>query len=249
MMVSISRILNRPALAAAALVLTAGLAGALAAGAGEPVTVVAYDFEDEQFRAPPSEAHPEVEVGPIMQPGFFPPTNRWFDGSEAGEPGEAIAVGRRPGFYEVTVEGLDRVGPLRELRFDVTTRRRHAGAGHVISVTTLVEGEYEGAPLKFDLYTPDDEPDQPTARGVKKLGIGEAGKALVPEQDGKSYLSWSGNTGTIVVDLSQLDKAEMRRFRIHFGYQRRTDEGDTVTRTGGRSAINNVTLSAAEESQ
>ncbi|MCC5828192.1 MAG: hypothetical protein JJU36_01980 [Phycisphaeraceae bacterium] len=244
-----SRFSNRPLMAAVALVLAAGFFAQVLADADKTVTLVAYDFENEKFRAAPSEVHPDIEAGPIMQRGFFPPTNRWFDGSVAGEPGEGIADGARPGYYEITVKGLDRVGPLRELRFDLTTRRRHAGAGHAISVTTLIEGEDEGTPLKFDLVTPRDDPDVPAARGAMMIGIGEAGRALVPEHDGRSYLSQTGQSGTVIVDLSRLEQTQMRRFRIHFGHQRRTDDGDTITRSGGRSAIDNIILTATEASR
>ncbi len=221
-----------PAASLLAMVLfDAGTLGGEAGEADEPVTVVRYAFEDEQHRAAPSEVHPDIEAGPIMQPGFFPPTNRWFDGSVAGEPGEAVVAAGRPAFYEITVENLDRVGPLVRLSFDVTTRRRHAAAGHVISITTLADDQEEGTPLKLDLLKPDDDPGDPTVKGVEKVGVGEAGGRRV-EGEEQAYLGWSGNTGTISVDLSDLEHVQLRRFRIHFEHR-------------GQTAIDNIELTAA----
>lgn len=146
-----------------------------------------------------------------MQPGFFPPINAFFDGTRAGEEGEAIADGSYPEYYEFTVEGADAFERFGELRFQVITRNKHAAAGHTVSVQLVEDDGEKLTDLPFDFYDRELDPssDEPTESDTDSVGVGEAGK----------YLGHVGDTGMIVVDLSDVPTGEVRTFRIAFDYR------------------------------
>ncbi len=196
----------------------------------DAVVVAAYDFENPDARPAPTEVHADVEAGLFMHMGFFPPTSCFFDGSRDGDEGEAVVDGHWPEYYEFTVEGLDLFERLDALRFNVVTRRRHASAAHTISVKAVEDEGRTIVPLKFDFYDRGDDTDQdePAEAGVESVRVGEA----------SPYLGFTGNTGTIVVDLSDLPAADERTLRIVFdAYSHRS-----------RTAVDNVELTATPAS-
>ncbi|MCC5828073.1 MAG: hypothetical protein JJU36_01370 [Phycisphaeraceae bacterium] len=203
------------------LVVAAGassILGGKPAGAPEPVTVVTYDFNHADDRAAPSTAHRRVEAGRFMQPGFFPPPDRYFDGSLGGEAGEAIVDRDRPSYYDFTVEGLAAFERLDTLTFTVTTRQSHAAAGHVVSVT-MFKGEDETEhPLRFDVFETANESAEPEAADAESFFLG----------------GHVGNARRIVVALSGIDHADRHTFRIHFDRPRMRS----------RTALDDVVLKA-----
>ncbi|MGC9454325.1 MAG: hypothetical protein ACP5HU_05625 [Phycisphaerae bacterium] len=174
----------------------------------QPVTVVAYDFDDPEARPAPSHAHPRVQAGLFMQPGFFPPVNAFFDGSRGAAEGEAAVDGSWPEYYEFTVEGTDVFDRLGELRFNVVTRARHASAAYNISVELVEDAGRTRSKLPFDFYDHGRDPaaDEPAETGVTTVSIGEPGQ----------YLGHVGQTGTIVIDLAEVPPDRVRTFRITF---------------------------------
>ena len=183
-----------------------------------PLTVVVYDFEDAEDRAAPAAVHPQVEAGRFMQPGFFAPPARYFDGSLGGEAGEAIIDRESPRYYDFTVGGLEALDRLERLSFTVTTRQSHAAAGHLVSVSTFKGEDETERPLVFDVYRAGERMDDPEQAAVETYFIG----------------GHVGNARRIVVDLSGLDHADRHTFRIRFDRPRMRS----------RTALDDVELTA-----
>ncbi len=184
----------------------------------EALSVVVYDFEDPGERPAPTSVHEDVQAGLFMQPGFFPPPDRYFDGSIGGEPGEAIVNREYPESYDFTVEGLEAFDALDALSFTVTTRQRHTANGHHVSVTMFVGEDEKKQTMAFDVYDPDEDSDEPKEAGVESFFIG----------------GHVGDSRRVVVDLSEVDHADGHSFRIRFDR----------SRMRSRTAVDDVELTA-----
>ncbi|MCC5789926.1 MAG: hypothetical protein JJT75_09840 [Opitutales bacterium] len=172
--------------------------------------LVEYGFTEVENATTPITVDPAIEASQFMMDSFFPPHRDYFDGSRGGEAGEATVDSRRPAYYHFTVSGLSSIQSLERLEIKITTRRRHAASRHRIDLEAYAnEREWIG-PMAFDFYKGDEISGNPEAEGLLEATVGQSG----------SYLGHVGDSGFLVVDLTDMEVADVMSFRINFDDER-----------------------------
>lgn len=171
--------------------------------------LVEYEFSDIENATQAVSVDSALEASPFMMNSFFPPHREYFDGSRGTEAGEAAVTGR-PDYYEFTLTGLSAIRSLDRLEVKITTRRRHAATRHRIDLEVIADRKERIGPLPFDFYTGEEVSGEPEVTNQKSITVGQSA----------DFLGHSGDSGIIVLDLSEIEITDTMTFRVNFEDER-----------------------------